>query len=105
MILLLTFITSVISEIYQKVYFRKNAVTSYINILINITNILNPAKKTDDKGRYINRLKEFVSPLMKRETKGKLVKSYFDELKRRIEYTSNLTQGSAHTDRPILEEA
>jgi hypothetical protein len=83
----------------------KNAVTSCRTLLMDIADILNPPEKPEDKDKYLNRLKDFVSPLIKSETKGKLVKSYFDELKKRIEYTSNLTQGSAHKERPRLEEA
>lgn len=72
---------------------------------MDIADILNPAEKPEDKGKYNQRLKDFVAPTIDSTTKRKLIKSYFDELKKRIEYTSNLTQGSAHQDRPILEEA
>ncbi|HYT41617.1 MAG TPA: hypothetical protein VEP90_04685 [Methylomirabilota bacterium] len=83
----------------------KNAVASCRTLIMDIADVLNPAEKPEDKPKYINRLKDFVSPLIRSETKNKLVKSYFDEIKKRIEYISNLTQGSAHKERPILEEA
>lgn len=83
----------------------KNAVASCRTLLMDIADILNPAEKPEDKQKYINRLKDFVSPLISSETRGKLIKSYFDEIKKRIEYTANLTQGSAHKERPLLDEA
>lgn len=82
----------------------KNAVASCRTLLMDIADILNPPEKPEDKQKYINRLKDFVSPL-ESKTKGKLLKTYFEELKKRIEYTSNLTQGGAHKERPLLEEA
>lgn len=83
----------------------KNAVASCRTLLMDIADILNPPKTNEDKGKYINRLKDFISPLVESETKNKLLKSYFEELKNRVEYTSDLTQGSAHKDRPNLIEA
>lgn len=81
----------------------KNAVVSCRTLLMDLADLLLPAKDDDEKGKYINRLKNFVSP--KSKTKGKLLKTYLEELKKRIEYTSNLTQGSAHQNRPLKKEA
>lgn len=83
----------------------KNAVSSCRALLMDIADILNPAKDKDDKGKYINRLKDYVSPKVQSATKKKLLKTYFDELKSRIEYTMDLTQGGAHQGRPLLTEA
>lgn len=83
----------------------KNAVSSCRALLMDIADIVNPAKDKDDKGKYINRLKDYVSPKVQSGTKKKLLKTYFDELKARIEYTMDLTQGSAHQSRPLLTEA
>jgi len=83
----------------------KNSVASCRTLLMDIANLLNPPKGQDDKDKFINRLKDFVSPLISSKTKKKLVKSYFDELKNRIEYTMDLTQGGAHQNRPIKKEA
>ena len=83
----------------------KNAIASCRTLLMDFADVLNPPKTKDEKGKYINRLKDFVSPLVESETKNKLLKTHFDEIKKRIEYTSNLTQGGAHTDRPTREQA
>lgn len=83
----------------------KNAVGSCRTLLMDIADILNPPKTAEDKGKYINRLKDFISPLIESETQRKLPKSYLEEMKKRIEYTFDLTQGGAHKDRPILDEA
>lgn len=83
----------------------KNAVSSCRTLLTDIADLLNPPQGADDKGKYINRLKDYVSPLVPSETKRKLLKSYFDELKKRIEYTMDITQGGSHQDRLIKEEA
>ena len=42
---------------------------------------------------------------MSSKTKKKAIKSYFEELKKRIEATSDMTQGGAHQYRPTQEEA
>lgn len=83
----------------------KNAVVSCRTLLMNIADILNPASTAEEKQRYINRLKDFVSPLTDSGTQGKLIKSHLDELKKRVEYTSDITQGSAHKETPALIEA
>lgn len=83
----------------------KNAVASCRTLIIDIADILNPPQTTEDKGKYINRLKDFISPLLKSDTKKKILITYVEELKKRIEYTSDMTQGGSHTDRPPLEEA
>lgn len=72
---------------------------------MDIADLLNPPTTAEDKGKYINRLKDYVSPKIESTTKKKLVKTYFDELKARIEYTMDLTQGGAHQGRPVLNEA
>lgn len=83
----------------------ENAVTSCRTLFMEIADVLNPPKNPEDKNKYMNRLKDYVSPIVKSKTKKKLLKSYLEETKKRIEYTSDLTQGGAHTDRPTLEEA
>lgn len=83
----------------------KNAVSSCRALLMDIADLLNPPTTAEDKGKYINRLKDYVSPKIESTTKKKLVKTYFDELKARIEYTMDLTQGGAHQGRPVLNEA
>lgn len=83
----------------------KNAVASCRTLIVDIADILNPPQTAEDKGKYINRLKDFISPLVKSDTKKKLLNTYLEELKKRIEYTSDMTQGGSHTDRPSLEEA
>ena len=81
----------------------KNAVASCRTLLMDIADILNPVKKAEDKSKYINRLKDFVSP--KSKTKKSLIDNLLDELKNRIEYTINMAQGGAHQDRPLLHES
>jgi hypothetical protein len=83
----------------------KNAVTSCRTLLSDIADVLNPAQTPEDKGKYINRLKDFISPRVTSDTKSHLLKTYFDELKNRVEYTLNLTQGGSHQQRPSQEEA
>lgn len=77
----------------------KSAVVSCRTLLMDIADILNPAKTPEEKPQYINRLKSFISPKSS-TTKESLVMAHLEDLKDRIEYTSNLTQGGAHQDRP-----
>ena len=73
---------------------------------MDIADILNPPKNIiEDKNKYINRLKDFISTPSGSKTKIKLLKTYLEEIKKRVEYTTALTQGSSHKDRPIIEEA
>lgn len=83
----------------------KNAVGSCRALLMDVADLLNPPKNAEDKSKYIDRLKDYISPKVKSKTKKKLLKSYFDELKARIEYTMDLTQSGAHQGRPIKAEA
>lgn len=83
----------------------KNAVVSCRALLMDLADILNPSASKKDKISYINRLKDFISPKIDSGTKRKLPISVLEELKKRLEYTSNLTQGSAHKDRPLQVEA
>lgn len=83
----------------------KNAVASCRALLMDIADLLNPPKDAADKGKYINRLKDYVSPKIASTTKKKLTKTYFDELKSRIEYTMDLTQSGSHQGRPLKDEA
>ena len=83
----------------------KNAVASCRTLFMDIADILNPPKTTDEKPKYINRLKDYVSPKSKDSTKNQLLKSYLDELKIRMELTIDITQGSSHKDRPQLDSA
>lgn len=83
----------------------KNAIASCRTLIMDIADILNPPQTAEDKSKYINRLKDFISPLVKSDTKKKLLKTYLEELKKRVEYTSDMTQGGAHQERPVLEEA
>jgi hypothetical protein len=50
-------------------------------------------------------LKTYISPKIESTTKKKLIKTYLEEIKKRIEYATNMTQGPAHKDRPSQEEA
>lgn len=83
----------------------KNAVVSCRTLLMDLADVLNPVNDSTENNKYINRLKDYISPKIKSETKKKLVKTYLEELKSRIEYTSDLTQGAAHKLRPLLNEA
>lgn len=83
----------------------KNAVTSCRTLFMDIADILNPAECPKDKDKYINRLKDFISPRVEGKTKKELYKSYLEEMKKRLEYTSDLTQGGVHKDRPALDKA
>lgn len=80
----------------------KNAVTSCRTLLMDIADILNPP---ETKGNYINQLKDFVSKKEESETRQKLLGSYINELKERIKYTVDLTQGPSHQTRPTLRYA
>ncbi|HEX9804945.1 MAG TPA: hypothetical protein VGA67_04640 [Candidatus Dojkabacteria bacterium] len=82
----------------------KNAVVTCRTLLMDIADILVPPKG-EEKQKYINRLKDYVTLKIQSKTKKKLVKTYLEELKLRIEYTSDLTQGSAHQDRKTKEES
>lgn len=83
----------------------KNAVTSCRTLLMDFADIINPAQNDEEKGKYINRLKDFISSQEESKTRTKLLGAYIGELKKRIEYTANLTQGSAHQVRPTLAQA
>ncbi|MBF0464707.1 MAG: hypothetical protein HQK94_06475 [Nitrospirae bacterium] len=83
----------------------KNSVASCRTLLMDIADILNPPQGADDRNRFINRLKDFVAPRVESETKKKFLKNYYDELKKRIEYTMEMTQGGAHKQRPKQQEA
>ena len=83
----------------------KNSTVSCRTLLADIADIFNPPKDAKEKDQYINRLKDFISPKILSKTKKKLVNTYFDELKSRIEHTSDLTQGGAHKNRPQKNEA
>lgn len=83
----------------------KNAMVSCRTLLIDIADILNPPKDSKEKDQYINRLKDYISPKISSKTKKKLLNSYWDELKNRIEFTSDLTQGGAHKERPQKSHA
>lgn len=83
----------------------KNAVVSCRTLLMDIADIVAPATEPSEKDKYINRLKSFVSPKIESQTKKKLVHTHLEELKKRIEYTSNITQAAAHQGRPLQKEA
>lgn len=82
----------------------KNAVASCRTLFMDIADILSPVKSIDEKTKYINRLKEFISPKIA-GTRKDLLNSFLDELKIRMELTVDITQGSAHKDRPLLTDA
>ena len=83
----------------------KNAVVSCRTLIVDVANVVAPASKAEDKPRYLNRLKGFVDEAAGSSTRGKLLKTYLDEAKARVEYISNLAQGAAHSDRPTKEYA
>lgn len=83
----------------------KNAVVSCRTLLVDIADILNPPKTPKEKEQYINRLKDFISPKVSSKTKKKFINNFLEELKNRVELTSDLTQGGAHKERPIKDEA
>lgn len=82
----------------------KNAVASCRALLMDLADTLMPPKEKVDKGKYIARLQTYISPLNSK-TKKSLLETLLDEIKLRIEYTMNLTQGAAHKDRPAKEGA
>ena len=73
--------------------------------MMDLADLLNPSKTAEEKPRYLNRLKDFVSPKIASGTERSLKLSILEEIKNRIEFTSDLTQGSAHKDRPTREDA
>jgi hypothetical protein len=83
----------------------KNAVVSCRALLMDIADAINPATNEEDKNKYINRLKDYISPKIESKTKKKLSKTFLDELNKRIEQTLDLIQGPAHKDRPTKEMA
>jgi hypothetical protein len=83
----------------------KNAITSCRTLLMDIADLLNPPSDAEDKGKYINRLKEFISPKLTSDTKISLMDNLLEEIKSRIELTVGLTQGGAHKTRPTLDQA
>lgn len=83
----------------------KNAVASCRALLMDVADVLQPPKNKEDKNKYINRLKDFISPKITSSTQKKLAGTLLEELKNRIEYTMDLTQGAAHKDRPLQKAA
>ncbi|MFH1749829.1 MAG: hypothetical protein ABH837_02990 [bacterium] len=83
----------------------KNAVTSCRTLIMDIADILNPSKESEDKQNYLNRLKQYIKKGSLSKTKGGIQTIILEELGKRIELTSDLTQGSAHQKRPSKEEA
>lgn len=83
----------------------KNAVASCRTLIMDIADILNPPVEGEEKQKYLNRLKEFIKKGSSSKTKGDVQTAILEELCKRIELTSNLTQGSAHQKRPIKEAA
>ncbi len=83
-----------------------NAVTSCRRLFMDLANELNPingSKDSDEK--YIDRLKDIISPKIESKSGKKLMKTMLDEMKARIEATIKKTQSSAHVYKPTLEEA
>lgn len=83
----------------------KNAVASCRALFMDIADMLMPAKSTEEKSKYINRLKNFISPKIVSTTKKNLINTLLEELKLRMELTIDATQGSSHKDRPLLADA
>lgn len=83
----------------------KNAIASCRTLLMDIADILNPAKTGEERKKYIDRLKDYISPLVESEDKKNLLLSFLEEMKTRLEYTVKITQGGAHQYRPLLNEA
>lgn len=79
----------------------KNAVGSCRTLLMDIADIVNPG----DSGKWLNRIKDSISPKIKSKTKAKITDLILEELKNRIEATADYTQGGAHKDRPALSQA
>lgn len=82
----------------------KNAASSCRALLMDVADKLVPPKNGDDRNKYINRLKTFISPI-ESKTKKSTLNSLLEEIKLRIEYTVELTQGAAHNVRPTKEVA
>lgn len=83
----------------------KNAASSCRTLLMDIADQLNPPTTPADKNKYINRLKDVISPKQVGTVKAKTLNAMLEELKKRIEYTVDATQGPAHRDRPSKESA
>lgn len=83
----------------------KSAVGSCRSLFMDIADVLNPPQKPEDKLRYINRIKDFISPRIKGTTKLKLTQKVLEEVKDRIDLTIDLTQGGSHKERTTLEKA
>lgn len=82
----------------------KNAVSSCRALIMDVANKLSPPTTSEEKGKYISRLQTYLSPLASK-TKKALLRTLLDEIKLRIEYTMDLTQGGSHSDRPLKEKA
>lgn len=83
----------------------KGAVASCRTLFMDIADILNPASTPDQKEKYINRLKDYISPRLESSTKKDILTSLLEEMKNRLEFTIQATQGSAHRARPSLVDA
>jgi len=83
----------------------KNAVASCRALIMDIADLINPPKTPEEKLKYLNRLKNFISPKIESDSERTLKLSLLEEVKNRIEFTSNLTQGGAHKDRPTKTDA
>ncbi|MFH0770767.1 MAG: hypothetical protein V1926_05350 [Candidatus Peregrinibacteria bacterium] len=83
----------------------KNAINSCRTLLMDLADVLNPAKTAADKQRFINRLKDFISPKIDSDSHKDLQITYLEELKNVLEYVTKTTQGGAHQDRPSKEIA
>lgn len=83
----------------------KAAVTLCRSLLMDIADIVKLPEDKNSQINYINIIKNFISPKIKSETKRKLIKTELEELKKRIECVSDLTQGSAHKDSPLKRQA
>jgi len=83
----------------------KNAVSSCRALFMDIADNINPSVDKSDKSKYLDRIKNFISPKLESKTKTDLLTTLLEELKSRIELTLNLTQGSAHRERPSKQAA
>lgn len=83
----------------------KNAVTSCRTLFMDVADVLNPAITAEQKEKYINRLKDYISPRLESDTKKDFLVSLLEEMKNRLEFTIQATQGGAHRNRPILIDA
>ncbi len=77
----------------------KNAINSCRTLLMDLADVLNPAKTPEEKGKYLNRLKDFISPKIDSESVRSLHVSYLEELKNILEQVIKSTQGGAHQER------